>query len=507
MVRASKLTRFTAAAGQKPTAATASAWPGAGIFGHVRCDGDGLIESANATLAAWLGLGMSESLIGKKLASMLCDGSLFQRWMSHRDALTCRFDLTNSNGRRVPVKAEVRPAEATGGLDVWMTEDLADEMIARVARLEAALTLTAGTVHDVNNVLTILSGNLFLLTESARHQPKLYEQARRARNAASRGSTLLRELLTFNRETDGEAKSISPGNHVAALKPLLLRTVRANGCEHELKVTIDRDAGSVITSAAQFESAVINLVINARDALKPRGKVHIRVCNATLGDDRAKALGVIAGDYVCVKVIDNGTGIPKKYLRRVTEPLFSTKPKDRGSGLGLSMVRHFVESGRGALSIDSIEGRGTRVRLWLPRTGKLAETTANMTLPLSTLPGGNERLLLLSRDFDVLSSMQQILETLGYTVLVAENVDEVDRVLAGSSGPALVISERSADAARIERPWIDGLKDAYPDMRHLALLQAGVAADEAAPDADGHLYRPVSVPELAQTVRNVLEKS
>ncbi|MEX2124124.1 MAG: ATP-binding protein [Woeseia sp.] len=507
MQGANKLKRFTDAAGDQPTVATARLPQDLRVLGYLRCDADGLIVTVNATLVAWLGLREGESPIGRKLTSILSEESLWRQWMSQRKPVTCRVDLTCKDGSHLPVKAEVRSADAPAGLEVWMIEDFASEMIARVARLEASRTLTAGTVHDVNNVLTVLSGNLFLLTESARDQPKLYEQARRARNAASRGSTLLRELLTFNREPDGEAKAIRPGNHVLALKPLLLRTVRANGCDHELKLTVDRTAGSVVSSAAQFESAVINLVLNARDALKPCGKVHIRVCNVKLGADPAEELGVIAGDYVCVAVIDNGAGIPKKYLSRVTEPLFSTKPKDRGSGLGLSMVRHFVESGRGALSIDSVEGRGTRVRLWLPRTETLAETTANMTLPLSTLPGGDALLLLLSRDFDVRSSMQQILETLGYTVLVAESFEDVDRVLAGPAEPALLIGERSADALRTERRWIDAIRDAHPNVRHLALLQAGVSVNEAAPDADGHVYRPVSVPELAQTVRNVLEKS
>jgi nitrogen-specific signal transduction histidine kinase len=388
-----------------------------------------------------------------------------------------------------------------------LSEDLAKEMIARVARLEASLTLTAGTVHDVNNVLTVLSGQLFLLTESARDQPELCEQARRARNAAARGSTLLRELLTYNREQDGDADCINPGNHVLALKPLLSRTVRASGVEHELTTRVDAHAGSVIASAARFESVVINLVINARDALDARGRIRIRVRNEQLTDDRAAKLGVSAGDYVCVSVVDNGSGISPEHLARVTEPMFSTKRKDRGSGLGLAMVQYFVESSRGALRIQSVPGRGTRVRLWLPCTERLAETTANMTLPLSTLPGGNEKLLLLSRDGDVRSSLQQILEALGYSVAVARGVDEVDRVLAGEPGPALIISERSADSLHSERRLFGELRDRYAGLRHIALLEAGSSAEDAAPDADDHLFRPVAVPELARTVRHVLEKA
>lgn len=382
-------------------------------------------------------------------------------------------------------------------------QEINDQLISRVARLEAALTLTAGTVHDVNNVLTVLAGNLFLLTESTRGQDKLFEQARRARNAAERGSTLLRELLTFDRDGDSEPKAICPDNHVFALQPLLARAI---GADKELTISVDRKAGSVIASAAQFESVLINLVINARDALKENGKVTIRVREARVDFDQAAALQLVPGDYVCVSVSDNGHGIPKEILHRVTEPLFSTKPADQGSGLGLAMVKRFAEQFDGALQIESRVGEGTTMTIWLPRTNQLAETTANMTLPLSTLPGGDERLLLVSRDRDVRIAIQQILETLGYSVTVAENLEGVDKVRFGSTPLSLVISERSGAAIRTEQRWLDSLRESNSALKHIALLQGGTDAQLEAPDADGYVYRPVTIAELARTVRKVLEK-
>jgi signal transduction histidine kinase len=478
-----------------------------GIIGFMRCTAEGLVEATNATLEAWLKPRSGSAAAGRTISSIIAGEPDWRRWNKIDRPMTCRFEIRDGDGRRFPVKAEVRPARTRGSFEIWMVEDVANELIARVARLEASLTLTAGTVHDVNNVLTVLSGNLFLLTESVRDQPKLCEQARRARNAAARGSTLLRELLTYNREQDGEAKCISPGNHVTALKPLLLRTVKAGGAENELKVTVDDNAGSVMASAARFESVVINLVINARDALPGHGKVHVRVKNVDLAEDQAQALGLTADRYVCIRVTDNGKGIPAEYLDRVTEPLFSTKRRDGGSGLGLAMVAFFVEGCRGALRIDSVEGSGTRVRLWLPRTEKFAETTANMTLPLSTLPSGDEHLLLLSRDGELRGLIRQILEALGYTVIVAASIEDADRALAGSPAPALVLSERSSESQRAERRWLAELRETYPDVRHVALLQAGANVDAVAPDCDGHVYRPVTVPEIAKTVRAALEKA
>lgn len=398
------------------------------------------------------------------------------------------------------------PAAAAGDASCKpaVSEEVVGELIARVSRLEAALTLTAGTVHDVNNILTVLSGNLFLLTENVRDRSEAYEQARRARNAADRGSTLLRELLTFNRKAESEARSISPGSHVLALEPLLLRMVRSAGHERQLIVSVEQDAASVVAGAAHLESVVINLVINARDALERTGKVKLRVANVEVPAKRAEKLGIPPGSYVCIEVSDNGRGIPADILPRVTEPLFSTKPRDRGSGLGLAMAQHFAKSGGGTLIIDSLEGSGTRVRLLLPQSRTPAETTANMTLPLSSLPGGDERVLLLCRDAEVRSSLEQILSSLGYSVAAADSMETAGRLLSSASAPALVLCDRTAAGLRVERRWMAGLRERHADLRHLALLQAGSDPATVAPDADGYLFRPVAVQALARTVREVL---
>lgn len=413
--------------------------------------------------------------------------------MEKATKLEQRYGESVLSGARQPVEA---------GVDGWMSEELKDSLIQRIARLEAALALTAGTVHDVNNVLTVLTGNLFLLTESARDNPALFQQARRARNAAERGSTLLRELLTFSREGDDEMRAISPAEHVSSLEPLLARAI---GSDNQLTIDLDRKTGSVDASAAQFESVLINLAINARDALEPHGKLRIAVVDVEVDERLAAKLSLDPGSYVRVEVTDNGCGIPKQHLARVTEPLFSTKPAEQGSGLGLSMVKRFAEQSRGALLIESVEGRGTRVWIWLPRSERLAETTANMTLPLSTLPSGDEILVLVSRDADVRASLQQILETLGYTVRIARDHEDAERLLRQKPEPSLFIGEVSAGESPVEQRWLAPSRESNPGLRYVALLQAGTDPKRAAPRADAHLYRPVNVLALAQTVRNVLE--
>lgn len=473
------------------------------LLGYARCNTAGLIQHANATLASWLGAASAGSLKGRSLESFVHDTTAWQQWWRSTARAIVSFDLLNSDGQRKSVKIERSDSGADDHIDLWLAHDIEAAMISRIARLEAALTLTSGTVHDVNNVLTVLSGNLFLLTDGVRGNDKLYEQARRSRNAAERGATLLRELLTFSREVDSDTATISSGNHVFALEPLLTRAV---GSDRELRILVDNDAGAVIASAAQFESALINLVINARDALGKEGKILIQVSNKTLDAEGAASLRLDAGEFVCIKVADNGSGIPEKYLQKVLQPLFTTKPNGRGSGLGLAMVRRFAEEHHGALQLDSIEGRGTQVRIWLPRTDQLAETTANMTLPLSTLPGGDERVLLVSRDSDVRASMQQILEALGYTVLTIDTLENVANDPAEAGAPEVVICERSEKAERAERNWLDSLRESGRAVPQIALLQAGSDPERVAPDADAYIFRPVAVLELARTVRRALEK-
>jgi two-component system cell cycle sensor histidine kinase/response regulator CckA len=156
------------------------------------------------------------------------------------------------------------------------TEELLDTTLARVARLEAVLAITGGSVHDVNNLLTILAGDLYLLTESVRHETTLFEKVRSARNTVERASTLMRELLAFARNPVHEPPTICPANHVLALEPLLRRSFSSG---QALSVGHSEGPWSVAASAAQFESAVANLVLNARDALRPNGCVRVSVQN------------------------------------------------------------------------------------------------------------------------------------------------------------------------------------------------------------------------------------
>ncbi len=381
------------------------------------------------------------------------------------------------------------------------TDHVLDEALSRVGRLESILAATGGALHDVNNLLTVLAGNLYLMTEALRNQPELLKKSRSARNTAQRGSNLIRELLDAAREPDDQSNLISPAKHVAALKPLLRRAINE---KHRFGIRHSKEPWTVAASASQFESAVMNLVINANEAMSEPGAIEIRVENFELDRDGAQQLGIPAGNYVRVRVMDNGPGIPAKLLSRIAQPLVTTKPAGQGNGMGLAMVKRFAARANGSLSITSAEGRGTTMEIWLPRSSESGDATANMTLPLFTLPGGNETVLLVTDDGDVGQTVRELLESLGYRVIAARNRGSALTQARAVPKIAAVICERSADNRERERRWLNALRRAHPDIRQLALLQLGDDGPRVAPDADACLHRPLGVNELADAVRSVI---
>ena len=383
---------------------------------------------------------------------------------------------------------------------VISSNDILDNALARVGRLEMVLAATGGALHDVNNLLTVLSGHLYLMTESVRDQPDLYSKSRNARNAAERASTLIHELLTFARDPHEDATVICPARHVVAMKSLLRRSIDS---KHRFEIRHSDSPWSVATSAAQLESALANLVINAHEAMSQPGSIEVCIENVELPQDRATKLKLAPGEYVCLQVIDTGAGIPADVLSRVTEPLFTSKPAGQGSGMGLAMVQRFTAKALGGLRVNSVEGCGTRVQIWLPRTDRSSEVTASMTIPLSTLPSGEESVLLVAHDLDVRDTVHQLLEALGYRVTSTGMRTEAVEIVRQQMDVAIFICDRSAND--VEQDWIDAVRRVKPEIRHLAILPPGISAADAAPDANAYLYQPIGVAELARSMRSALE--
>lgn len=236
--------------------------------------------------------------------------------------------------------------------------------LQRALRLEAVGQMTGGLAHDFNNLLTVIMGNAELLSDVLADNPSQRRLADMLVSAASRGADLTRRLLAFARRQPLTPTAVDTNDMLAGMLPLLRSTV---GERVALELTRGHDVQKALVDAAQLESAVINLCLNARDAMGEGGQIHIRTSNVVL--DQAYAAThpeVRAGQYVLIAVSDTGSGMDEAVMAHVFEPFFTTKEVGKGSGLGLSMVYGFMQQSSGHVKLTSVLGKGTTVQLYLP---------------------------------------------------------------------------------------------------------------------------------------------
>ncbi len=379
-----------------------------------------------------------------------------------------------------------------------------EDQLRQSQRLESVGQLTGGVAHDFNNLLTVILGNAELLAEGAiDSQQRLLAQL--IVDAAARGADLTQRLLAFARRQPLHPASVDVNSLVRGLDPLQRRTL---GEHVEIEFVLAENLWRALVDRAQLESSLLNLTINARDAMPTGGRLLIETTNVTL--DRAYAerhVDASAGDYVRISVADEGIGIPARDLPRVFEPFFTTKPTGKGTGLGLAMVYGFARQSGGHVDIDSQVGRGTTVRLYLPRAQDGAPAPPPQRLP-QTVAGGRETLLLVEDDDLVRRYARDQLVGLGYQVLEASNGREALEVLGGGAPidllftdvvmPGGVSGRQLADQAAKLRP---GLKVLYTSgyaenaIAHQGRLDPGVLL----------LEKPYLRTELARKIREALD--
>ncbi|MDO8298420.1 PAS domain-containing sensor histidine kinase [Lacisediminimonas sp.] len=385
-----------------------------------------------------------------------------------------------------------------------ITERLAlEDRLRQSQRLDSIGQLTGGVAHDFNNLLTVILGNAELLTAQIAPHSRQHALAKWILEAAQRGADLTQRLLAFARKQALNPKITDVNRLVADLDRLLKRTL---GEHIEIEIVADAASWPALVDPVQLENALLNLCLNARDAMPLGGRLTMETCNTHIDEDYAsKHEEVTAGQYVMLAVSDTGTGIAPEHLARVFEPFFTTKEKGKGTGLGLAMVYGFIKQTGGHASIYSEPGQGTSVKLYLPRASGAAEVAAPAYAERQ-LAGGSETILLVEDDEFVRRYAQIQLSTLGYTVLTAENghraldlmrgphaIDLLftDVVMPGMSGREL------ADEARKLRPGIKVLyTSGYTEnaIVHHGRLDPGVLL----------LGKPYRRAELAGKIREAL---
>jgi signal transduction histidine kinase/ActR/RegA family two-component response regulator len=305
-------------------------------------------------------------------------------------------------------------------------------------KMEAVGQLTGGVAHDFNNLLTVIIGNSELVADGLRDRPALRNLAEMTVKAAERGAELTSRLLAFSRRQPLDPKPSDINRQIADMDPMLRRTLG----EH-IEIELVRGGGlwKAMVDPGQLENAILNLCLNARDAMPNGGRLTIETANAHLDAAYAASQSEVEpGQYVMIAVSDTGTGMDAATLERAFEPFFTTKDVGKGSGLGLSMVYGFVKQSRGHVRIYSESGQGTTVRLYLPRADGEAQAGAPAAAPAEA-DRGSGRILLVEDDALVRENAAELLRSLGYDVVPAANGPEALAVLEKGEAFDLLLTD------------------------------------------------------------------
>jgi CheY-like chemotaxis protein len=298
------------------------------------------------------------------------------------------------------------------------TRTLADTQAAlqRSQRLESLGKLTGGVAHDFNNILQVIGGNVQLLQGYLSGNEMATKRLEYALGAVDRGAKLSSHLLAFARRQPLVPVVMSPGRVIKNMDEMLHRTL---GESIDIETVIGGGLWNTLIDPNQLENVVLNLCINARDAMTNGGKLTIEIGNSMLNDEYALKDDVPAGQYVMLAVSDTGTGMAPEILTQACEPFFTTKPEGEGTGLGLSMAYGFVRQSGGHFKIYSEVGHGTTVKMYFPRSYE--EEMEFVPLPTGPIVGGNETILVVEDDPAVQATVVEMLTSLGYKVLKADN--------------------------------------------------------------------------------------
>ncbi|OAF10874.1 ATP-binding protein [Bradyrhizobium neotropicale] len=380
----------------------------------------------------------------------------------------------------------------------------AEEQLIQAQKMEAVGQLTGGIAHEFNNMLTVITGTIEILAEAVKNDPHLSTITKLISEAADRGAALTSSLLSFARKQSLLPSEIDVNELIEEVARLLLATFDKT---IEIAIKLDHEVWPALVDKGQLSSALLNLALNARDAMAGGGKLTITTSNVVFGVRDAAAAGVgYAGDYVEIAITDTGTGIPQSNLGRIFDPFFSTKEVGKGTGLGLSMVFGFVKQSGGGIKVFSEEGRGTTFRIYLPK----AETGAHRATGDSAhrMVGGHETVLCVEDDHDVRNYMTLQLRSLGYKVITAANAAEALAIAAEGTPFDLLFTDIVMAGGMNGQELAERLVAARPSLR--VLLTSGYAYDSLhAPGRAGHgaplLTKPYRKAELARMLRRCLD--
>ncbi|WP_461332346.1 hybrid sensor histidine kinase/response regulator [Bradyrhizobium embrapense] len=381
----------------------------------------------------------------------------------------------------------------------------AEEQLIQAQKTESLGRLTGGIAHDFNNMLTVITGTIEILADGVKDNPQLAAIAKLISDAADRGAQLTSSLLAFARKQPLQPAETDVNDLIGEVVRLLSQTL---GSQTEIRTELGRDAWLAFVDRSQLGAALVNLAINARDAMPQGGTLTFATRNMQLGIPDAVAHGVErAGDHLVIEVSDTGIGISPSHLEKIFDPFFSTKEVGQGTGLGLSMVFGFVKQSGGGIEVKSEQGRGTIFRIYLPK----ADGTAQRAVAEDELPvrGGNETILCVEDDPTIRDYATGQLEGLGYKVLVAANADAALAIVNSGTAFDLLFTDIVMPGSMNGRQLAETLMAGRPALRVLFTSGYSDGALPAQQGRGGHgiplLTKPYRRSELARMLRRCLD--
>ena len=382
---------------------------------------------------------------------------------------------------------------------------IAEEQLIQAQKTESLGRLTGGIAHDFNNMLTVITGTIEILADGVKDNPQLAGIAKLISDAADRGAQLTSSLLAFARKQPLQPGGTDVNDLIGEVVRLLSQTL---GSQTEIRTELGRDAWLAFVDRSQLGAALVNLAINARDAMPDGGTLTFATRNVQLGIPEAVARGVErAGDHLVIEVTDTGTGISPSHLEKIFDPFFSTQEVGQGTGLGLSMVFGFVKQSGGGIEVKSEQGRGSVFRIYLPK----ADGTAPGAAEEDDQPvrGGNETILCVEDDATIRDYVTGQLESLGYKVLVAANADAALAIVNGGAAFDLLFTDIVMPGSMNGRQLAETLMAGHPALR--VLFTSGYS-DGVLPVQQGRaghgiplLTKPYRRSELARMLRRCLD--
>ncbi len=403
---------------------------------------------------------------------------------------------------------EIRVAQRTSELEAEVARrNETEEQLRQAQKMEAIGQLTGGIAHDFNNMLAIIIGNLEVLQRRlARGDRDVARYIVNALDGAQRSATLTQRLLAFSRQQPLMPTVIDANSLVGGMADLLRRAI---GESVRLETIQAGGLWRISVDGGQLEQAVVNLAVNARDAMETGGRLTIETYNASLDDAYADTHGIPAGQYVVIAVSDNGEGMSPEVAGRAFDPFFTTKTVGKGSGLGLSQVFGFVRQSGGHVKIYSEVGHGTSIKLYLPRYTGSEALAANIPLLIGDAPGGSpaEIVVVVEDEDKVRHMVVDALRDLGYTVAHAAGGREGLDVLERIEGASLLLTDIVMPDMN-GRELVDAVKLRQPNLKVLYTTgyTRNAVIHDGKLDADVNLLtKPFTIDQLAAKVRRVLD--